>query len=181
MQSNQKKKILFDANSIIDLHKYSLWKQVVHSCQAAVTPIIVKETRFYKDEQGQKRQIDLRQNIETKTIEEILVTIDEFSSLDSILNEFFLQSIDEGEREVIAYLYNAKKKDEFLFCTADILAIKCLGVLGLRYQGLSMEGLFEILHMNTNISGRYNQTRSKKTFERMLNEGFQEANLHRKG
>jgi hypothetical protein len=176
-----KKKILLDANAIIDLHKYSLWKQVIHACSAAITPIIKREVRFYIDGQGRKQQIDLHMDIQAKKIEEIVVSIEEFSSLEAILNNFFLQSIDAGEREVIAFLYHSQRKDEFLFCTADMLAIKCLGVLGLRYQGLSLQELFTKLHISINhLPSRYIQAHSKEVFERMLIEGFQEAHLHKK-
>ncbi len=174
-----KQKILFDANAIIELHQFSL-KAVIHACHAAVTPIIRRECRFYKDEQGQKKSIDLSKDISDQKIEEIPIPLEIFNSFHRVLKDPFLEGIDEGEREAIAFLYTSKQKDPYLFCTADQLAIKCLGVLGLRRQGMSMQELFEKLKLKTNLPNRYLQTRSKQHFEKMLNEGFQESHLHKK-
>lgn len=180
MQSKLKQKIIFDANVIIGLHRFSLWKQVTHACNAAVTPIIKREARFYKDEKGYKKPIELSQDIESQKVEEISVSLKDFSCLEDILNDFFLQSIDAGEKEAIAFLYNTRKSNQYLFCTADMLAIKCLGVLGLRYHGISLQELFEKLVIKSNSLGNSIQTHSKVLFERMLDEGFQESHLHRK-
>lgn len=173
--SKSHKIILLDANAIIELHQLALWKPVIHSCHIAITPIIRRESRFYKDQQGQKKPIDLSQDIADQKVEEILVPLETFNSLQGVLNNFFLQGIDEGEREAIAFLYKNKQKDLYLFCTADMLAIKCLGVLGLRYQGISMQALLEKINNKAN-----KQTHSKQLFEKLLNEGFQEAHLHKK-
>jgi hypothetical protein len=42
MQSKLKQKIIFDANVIICLHRFSLWQQVTHACSAGVTPIVLE-------------------------------------------------------------------------------------------------------------------------------------------
>jgi hypothetical protein len=117
-------KILFDANVIIEFHRFSIWKHVIHACQGAVTPIIKREVRFYKDLKGEKNPIDLSQYVQSQEIEEILVSQKEFVSLETVLHNFFLQSIDEGEREAIAFLYSNQKSNKYLFCTLDQLAIK---------------------------------------------------------
>ncbi len=180
MQSKLKQKIIFDANVIICLHKFSLRKQVTHSCNAAITPIIKHEARFYRDEQGVKKPIELSQDIESKKVEEIPVSLKDFSCLDDILNNFFLKSIDDGEREAIAFLYNTRQSNEYLFCTADMHAIKCLGVLGLKFHGISLQELFEKLVIKSNPLGNSIHAHSKELFGRMVNEGFQESLLHRK-
>lgn len=180
MQSKLKQKVIFDANVIICLHKFSLWNQITHACNAAVTPIIKHEARFYKDEQGCKKSIELSRHGEPQMVEEIPVSLGDFASLNSILNDFFLQSIDAGEREAIGFLYNTRQTNQYLFCTADMLAIKCLGVLGLRYHGISLQELFDKLTINLNPLGNAIHTHSKKLFDRMLNEGFQESHLHKK-
>ncbi len=178
MHPKLRKKIILDANAIIDLHHYSIWEPIIHACRIAVTPIINREVRFYKDLQGQKQHINLSMHIHTQQIDEIPVSIGEFSHLEKELSIFFLKGIDEGEREAIAFLHSSKKKDDFLFCTADMLAIKCLGILGLRNHGLSMEELLEISCIHTQIP--LPKSRSKQLFKKMLAEGFQEMHLHKK-
>jgi hypothetical protein len=173
-----KQRILVDANVIIDFHHHSIWNQATQNCHVAVTPIIRREAKFYRDDKGQKISIDLDLEISSKKIEEIPVSIQVFSRLHTTLNRTFLAGIDQGEREAIAFL-NASPRERYLFCTADLLAIKCLGVLGLRNQGISVEGLLTMLKIKANLPPRYLQSHSKKVFERMLNEGFQEAHLHK--
>jgi hypothetical protein len=180
MQSKLKQKIIFDANVIICLHRFSLWKQVTHACSAAITPIIKREARFYKDEQGCKKPIELSLDVESQKVEEIPVSLKDFSCLDTVLNDFFLQSIDAGEREAIAFLYNTRQSNQYLFCTADMLAIKCLGILGLKFHGISLQELFEKLAIKSNPLGNAIHNHSKELFDRMLNEGFQESHLYKK-
>lgn len=103
----------------------------------------------------------------------MLVSIEDFLSLEGVLNDFFLLSIDEGEREAISFLYNTKQKNEFLFCTADLLAIKCLGVLGLRYLGISIQELFKKCNISSNLPSRYIQNHSKKILNECLLKGLQ--------
>lgn len=103
MPTNSRTKILFDANVIIDLHRFSLWNQVVNACHVTVTPIIKREARFFKDMNGVKQSVNLDSDIKAKKIEELAVSIDEFSLLNTILNPQFLRSIDEGEWEAIAF------------------------------------------------------------------------------
>lgn len=173
-------KIVFDANAIIELHSLSLWKHVIHSCSAAVTPIIRREAHFYKDEMGSRRVIDLIEDIKNKRLEEIEVSLATFHSLTDVLKKSFLEGIDEGEREAIAFLFQNRHKNLFRFCSADMLAIKCLGVLGLSHLGISMEELLGEIKIKPNLSVRYKQTHSKELLKRMLAQGFQEAHLHKK-
>jgi len=127
-----------------------------------------------------KKSINLIQDIESKKLEEISVSHTEFCSLNEILNDLFIHSIDAGEREAISFLYNARKSNQYQFCTADMLAIKCLGVLGLRFHGISLQELCEKLLIPTNCFGNSIHIHSKELFERMLSEGFQESHMHRK-
>jgi len=173
-------RILFDANAIIELHSHSLWKHVIHSCNAAVTPIIRREARYYNNERGNRNVIDLIEDIKNKRLEEIEVSMEIFQSLSNVLKKTFLEGIDEGEREAISFLYQNRKKNLFRFCSADMLAIKCLGVLGMSHLGISMEELFEKINLKPDLSTRYKQTHSKELLKRMLAQGFQESHLHKK-
>lgn len=172
-------RILFDANAIIELHQFGLWNHVIHSCSAAITPIIRSETRFFRDEKGDRTVIDLTENIASGNLQEIDVSAEVFHSLSKVLKKTFLEGIDEGEREAIAFIYHNRNKSLFRFCSADLLAMKCLGVLGLSHQTMSMEELFEKLRIKTPLSHHYKQTHSKELLKRMLGQGFAEAHLHK--
>ncbi|MBS0615532.1 MAG: hypothetical protein JSR58_03150 [Verrucomicrobia bacterium] len=161
------------------MHQFNLWKHVLHSCSAAVTPIIRSETRFYRDEKGSRQIIDLTESIQSNLLEEIPVSLETFNSLSQVLKKTFLEGIDEGEREAIAFLYQNRQKNIFRFCSADLLAIKCLGVLGLSHHCLCMEELFERLHIKISTPHQYKVTHSKQLLKKMLSQGFSEAHLHK--
>jgi hypothetical protein len=60
----------------------------------------------------------------------------------------------------------------------DQLAIKYLGILGLRFHGISIEELLKKLHIKAEFSSPYKQRYSKELFDRMLIEGFKESHFH---
>lgn len=157
--------ILLDANVVIDLHRWNLWDAFAHAHSLAVTPIIQQETRFYRDQRGRKQSI----NIEASKVELIDTSLKDYSVLGKLLSTQFLFGIDDGEREAIGYLYN-QKGGHTRFCTADRLAIKCLGVLGLRHCAVSLESLLP--------SKKVLPSYSQNALEKGLVEGFQEAHLY---
>ncbi len=167
-----KQKILFDANIIIELHQLSLWDSVLQACHGAVTPIILREARFYRDSQGQKLPINLNKDVVDQKIEELSVSIETYNALQNVLRDSFLEGIDEGEREAIAFLHAFRENNPYLFCTADQLAIKCLGVLNLECQGIALQDLFESIGIKVNPGLKRH---SRLLFEKMLNEGAQES------
>jgi hypothetical protein len=170
-----KKCILVDANAIIFFHQNSQWGSVLNAYNTAVTPIIRRECRFYRDPQGEKKPIDLHKTIQENRLKEIPVSIQTFDHLPNVLKEPFLRGIDDGEREVIAWLYENRQNTPYRFCTADALAAKCLGVLGLRQHGISVQELLENAHIKSSVG----HPLSKQYFDKMLNEGFSEAAMHK--
>lgn len=174
-----KKKKLLDANVIIKLHQNSLWKSVIHSGQIAITPIIRREVKFYRDKLGEKKPINLSEDIASKKIEEIEVSLETFTSLPMFLKDSILDGIDDGEREAIAFLHANKRKETYLFCTADQLAIKCLGVLGLSHFGISLQELLDSIKIKSHFLHK-DVTYCKTHFDKMLSEGFGERHLHKK-
>ncbi len=174
MQTKSSNIILLDAQVIIDLHAWSLWKRLNHACIIGVTSIIKREARFYKDGQGQKQSIVLKPDIEAGLIREIEVANKDVSSLGGVLNPNFLPSLDVGELETIAFLYCSNQKNQYHFCSADGLAIKCLGAIGLRQHAISLEDLFDQLRINFALPQKY----SKVFLKKMLGEGFRDSHLY---
>ena len=174
MPKSTPKIVLLDAQAIIDLHSWSLWKRLVQSCDIGVSPIIKQEAKFYKDNHEQKKTINLNPDIEAKRIHEIDVASASISSLVAKLSPSFLPALDDGELEAIGFLDSLQRKEPYYFCTADRLAIKCLGALGLRQRSLSLEELF-IQHK---IAHSLPQHYSKSFFDKMLQEGFRDQCLY---
>jgi len=174
MQKSTPKIILLDAQAIIDLHSWTLWKRLTHNCEVGVSSIIRQESRFYKNAQGHKLPIDLQPDIEASKVLQIEVASEKMKALVKKLNPAFLPALDEGELEAIAFLFGLEPKDPYYFCTADGLAIKCLGALGLRNRSLSLEELFKQLRITYFLPPKY----SKAFFDKMLQEGFRDGHLY---
>lgn len=160
-----------DAQAIIDLHAWGKWKTLIHACNIGVTSIIKKETKYYKL-QEKKRSIDLNIDIKAGLIQEIEVSNGDLIRLREILNPPFSLSLDSGEQEAIAFIFGVKR--DFRFCSADGLAIKCLGALGLRNNSVSLEEVFEQKKINYKLPRQY----SKNFSESMLAEGLRESHLY---
>lgn len=71
--------VLLDADVIIDLHQFGIWKNIVKKNKILISSIILRqEVYYYEDKSGIKHQIDLSTDIDD-TIEEISVTAEALS------------------------------------------------------------------------------------------------------
>jgi hypothetical protein len=170
--AKQLKIIIPDAQVVIDLHRVSLWKPVTQAFAIGVTPIILQESRFYKDDQGQKHPIHLQNDIAAKLIREIETSIEQIKLLHSLLLPTIHSPLDEGELEAIAFL-KSQKQDDYLFCSGDALAIKYIGALGLKHRAISLQKLLE----QRNIKARLERKYSDHVFEKMVGEGLRDAHF----
>lgn len=170
MPTKQLKVIIPDAQVIIDLHRISLWKHVIKTFDIGITPIILQESCFYKDDCGKKQPIWLKGDIEAKSIREIETSIDQITFLYALLQPNMQSPLDAGELEAIAFL-KSQKLDEHLFCSGDALAVKYMGALGLRHRSISLQKLLEQRGIKTKLEHKY----SDNVFQKMLDEGFRDA------
>ncbi len=166
----KQKIILPDAQVIIDLHRTSLWRHITQTFDIGVTPIILQESRFYRDISGNRKPIDLQSDIKGKLIREIKTSIEQIQLLHTLLHPNIQSPLDAGELEAIAFL-KSQKLEEHLFCSGDALAVKYLGALGLRQRSISLQKLLEQKGIKTNLEPKY----SDSLFQKMLNEGFRDA------
>ncbi len=86
MADKRSKIIIPDAQIIIDLHSLSIWKHVIQTFNIGITPIIVQESRFYKDGQGKKMPILLKEAIEAKSIRAIETSMEQIAHLYTFLH-----------------------------------------------------------------------------------------------
>jgi hypothetical protein len=167
---DKQKIIIPDAQVIIDLHRIALWSPVVHAFDVGVTPVILNESLFYKDSQGARKPILLRKDIDAQLIREIQTTVDQLAALHGLLKPTIQSPLDPGELEAIAFL-KSQKKDDYIFCSGDALAVKYVGALGLRYRSISLQKLLEQKNIKVILENKY----SDGIFQKMLNEGFRDS------
>jgi hypothetical protein len=170
MADKRSKIIIPDAQIIIDLHSSSLWKHIIQTFNIGITPIIVQESRFYKDGQGKKMPILLKDAIEAKSIRAIKTSVEQIAHLYTFLHPNIQSPLDPGELEAIAFL-KSQKTDDHIFVSGDALAIKYIGALGLRHRSISLQKLFEQRGIKTKLEHKYSESR----FQTMLDEGFRDS------
>ena len=57
--------VLLDADVIIDLHGFGIWKQIIKKNNILISSIILrKEVYYYEDESGIRHHIDLSKDID---------------------------------------------------------------------------------------------------------------------
>ncbi len=170
MADMRSKIIIPDAQVIIDLHRLSLWKHVIRTFDIGITPIIVQESRFYKDSQEKKIPILLKDDIEAKSIRVIETSMGQIAHLYTFFHPNIQSPLDPGELEAIAFL-KSQKVDDHLFVSGDALAIKYIGALGLRHRSISLQKLFELRGIKAKLEHKYYDSR----FQTMLDEGFRDS------
>lgn len=167
---SKQKIIIPDAQVIIDLHTQALWRSVIHAFDVGVTPVILKESIFYRDLQGVRQPIMLSKDIEAQLVKEIPANIGQLITLNELLIPTIQAPLDAGELEAIAFL-KSQENDDYIFCSGDALAVKYIGALGLRHRSVSLEKLLAQKNIKAHLENKY----SERIFQKMLSEGFRDS------
>lgn len=168
--------IILDAVIVIEAHERKLWDYLCSNYKIALPAIIFEEELFYFTSDNGKKGLMPSKWLKEGKIERLEAEINHYKYLKEKLSKDFLDALDAGELEALALLSDSKYKNYF-FSTADKAAIKALGVLGWRENGISLE---ELLRGGSVPAWKYQKLQyhfTKKCFEECLNEGFVEKHL----
>lgn len=161
--------LLLDANVLLELHRLGLWSRACERCEFLIVRTVVEEAMFYFDDSGQKVFIELDESAGTfRAVETDLPTISAFRGR---FTKLFLERMDVGEQEALAYL--VEKNRDCMISSADAVAWRTLGLLGLRDQGVSLEEVLGRIGLSGNLEWQF--TRAFR--EKWMAEGFREG-LH---
>ncbi len=172
--TKKSKQILTDTVVIINAHENGYWESLCNANHIAVPATIIENEAFYFQSDRGKVGMNPSEWVKNGKVTRIEADLEDFQSLQSKLNPDILASLDDGELEAIAILLSKRSK-ETRFTTADRAAIKALGVLGLSYQGISVEELLK--NSGINHKGNFHQHFKKKWFQQILAEGLSEQHL----
>ena len=135
-------RLLLDANIIIFAHELRIWSQLTENCTITITRIIAeREAQFWPDQQGKAHKIRLNEYVQKGKINRVNVPPAQFDAFRQIFGPTYLDRMDTGEAELLAFLYHSQKK--WLICSADGIVFKTLGCLGLAEQGISLEEILQ--------------------------------------
>jgi hypothetical protein len=165
--------LLLDANVVIYLFELGIWEAVMNRCEIHLARSIVEEEAiFWEDGQGQRINIDWSRYDGSGGVYVFDVSVSELKAFYDSFDQIYLEKLDLGESESLAYLVN-NEDEEYLISSADKIIYRVLGNLGLGEQGISLEEILDKLGMTRRLSHEY----SKKYREKWTKKGFEEQ-LH---
>lgn len=148
--TKKSKQILIDTVVIIDAHENDYWESLCNVYRVALPAVIIEDEAFYFQSDRGKIGMNPTEWIRKGKVIRLEAELDDFKALEQRLSSDFLASLDAGELEALAILMSKSHKD-ILFTTADKAAVKALGVLGLGFQGVSVEEL--LIHTGAKRKG----------------------------
>jgi len=129
--------LLLDANVVIVLFKMGIWDRLVALCDLHVSETVIGEAHFYEDDAGQRHDFDLGGYVKSGGIRSFSVPAAAVKSFVDSFDASYIEKLDAGEAESLAYLMTAH--DEHFICSADAIVYRVLGNLDRGHQGASLE------------------------------------------
>jgi len=149
--------LLLDADIVIELFESELWDAVVERCEVLLARTVAEiEADHYspaKDRSQPPYAIDLKPYADAGRIEIIDVAAPRVSEFIRRFDPTYLDRLDPGESESLAYLVNAS--EEHRICSADKIVFIVLGRLRLSEQGISLEEILQQIGLTKDLSRQF--------------------------
>ncbi len=145
--------LLLDANVIIALFKQGLWDRVVAECDLHISETVLGEAHFFEDEAGARHDFDLGLYVANGSIKEFSVPAADVKSFVDTFGRDYIEKLDAGEAESLAYLEHAP--DDHLICSADAIVFRVLGNLDRGQQGASLQEVLEKLGLGRRLPQQF--------------------------
>ncbi len=164
------KLLILDANVVIKLFELGCWAQVVENCDIHLSRTLVEqEAQFFPDATSDERfEIDLSEDIAADRVHVFDVGIVELQAFRSHFDVVYLEKLDPGESESLAYLV-ASSRDHCI-CSADSIVYRVLGRYQRGDQGISLEEILQKIGWQKRLPDHY----SRQFREHWTNEGAKE-------
>ena len=128
--------LLLDANVVIHLFDLGLWKQITEHCEIVLArTVLEREVRYYDKD----RPIDLAEDVRADRISIVDVDAAEVKKFCDQFNAGYLERLDAGEAESLAYL--CSRSEPYLLCSSDHIVFQVLARLNRTEQGISLEAI----------------------------------------
>lgn len=144
--------LLLDANVVLKLHELGIWETILDRCEVVLAETVVSESKFYTKGDHDVR-ITWDAQIAAKQVRVVSVPIDVLQRFRSRFKGPFLERLDAGEAESLAYL--CEVDSSALIASADLIVWRVLGALGMRDQGLSLEEVLAKLGLGRKLDYQF--------------------------
>jgi hypothetical protein len=164
------KLLILDANAVIFLFENGLWQSVLARCEIYLSRIVAEDEVKYYHGRDADKLIDLSQDIQQGKACLFDVTPPQLKNFTSNFDPLYLDRLDPGEAESLAYL--VVSSDEYLISSGDAIVYKVLGNLNRGHQGISLEEVFQRIGLSqSKLPRQY----SKQFRENNTSEGSQDS------
>ena len=156
------KYLLRDANIVIKVYELGLWEKVVDQCDILLSKLLVDESRYFEDEDGQCFPIDLTADITAHRIRTFDLSASELSQFRARFNPTYFEKLDPGESESLAYMFNSS--DPCRICSSDGIVFRVLAQFQRGEDGLSLEEVLNQTGLGRKLKYQYTKAfREEKT------------------
>ncbi len=162
---------LLDANIVIEAFRLELWERLVERCRIHLPRTVVEESEFFEDQAGERHPIDLAPWISAGAIVVVEAPLPELIRLKDQLGPSYLERLDPGEAEALAFLLSQPYPEYGQVCSADAIVFRILGSLKRGDQGVS----FEEMLTGAGLSRRLDRHYSKRFRIQWTRRGFEEG------
>jgi hypothetical protein len=159
--------LLLDTCVILELFRLGIWNDVLKQCDIHVSSVIINETRFYEDANGDRHAIDWTTYTGRLTIHD--VNASDLRLLTDPIGPGILEKLDPGESELLAVL--CKSLDAYKICSSDAIVFRVLGALQRSGQGVSLEEILGQIGLTKALTWQY----TKQFRERWSRTGFEQG------
>ena len=169
--------LLLDANVVIALFARGLWDAVLEGCDVHLAETVLGEAHFYEDEEKVRHDFDLKECVSQNKLKVFSVLPSELALFKSQFAPLYLEKLDPGETESLAYLLNQKEQD-FRLCSADKIVYRILGALRLRDKGVSLEEVLDAIGYGRQLPRHFTKAYREQWTARGFTEGLTGVALH---
>ena len=158
--------LLLDANVVIELHRLALWTQVLERSEILLARTVIDESRFYA---GGKEDVAIDLSPDLPGIRVVDLDVSEIKQFRDRFSPLYLEKLDDGETESLAYLTSADEPCRI--CSSDAVVYRVLGALKRSAQGISLEEVIDQVGLTKALNSQF--TRAFR--ERWSRMGFQDG------
>ena len=148
--------LLLDANVVIYLFKLKIWDRLIEQCDIQLARTVMGESHFYLDDRDHRVDFDLGPYEQARTITVFDVPIAGIQAFRDDFDPTYLERLDPGETESLAYLLRADP--ETRICSADKIVFRVLGNLDRSEQGLSLEEVLRAVGLGRPLPHQFTKT-----------------------
>lgn len=160
--------LILDANVIIHLHDAGIWTKFIEVCDVHLPETVVDEAAFHDDEDDERHYIDLSDDISQGRVKTFSVPIGDLQRFQSKFDSLYIDQLDPGELEALAYLCDSN--ETFLISSGDAIVYRVLGRLSKGDQGISLEEILTKVGLQQSLPRQF----TKQFRESLTQQGFQD-------